>query len=159
MLGHYFGWTVQQAAPHKTCANAKLKKYVGATGAGSQHTSQQDLEGAEGTKYMILDIIRYYYISGNQLPTVPLWIASFELAPAYGFDPLSAFRGSTLGETHCKTIWRRWRSETARLVWKLLETLSIKFISVLSVPDPRLKCSTLFAVLHSPMLFHMLDIL
>ena len=22
-------------------------------------------------------------------------------APAYGFDPLSAFRGSTLGETHC----------------------------------------------------------
>jgi hypothetical protein len=60
MLGHYFGWTVQQAAPHKTCANAKLKKYVGATGAGSQHTSQQDLESAEGTKYMIvMDIIRF----------------------------------------------------------------------------------------------------
>lgn len=26
---------------------------------------------------------------------------SFQLFPAYGFDPLSAFRGSTLGETHC----------------------------------------------------------
>ena len=45
-----------------------------------------------------MEIQQFHHISGNQLPTVPLWIASFELAPAYGFDPLSAFRGSTLGE-------------------------------------------------------------